>query len=116
MRHHNANRKFGRETNQRRALLRLLSESLMERGKIKTTLPKAKEVRSFIEPIITKGKNATLSSRRNIISRLGTQKRATILINSVAPKYKDRAGGYTRIVKLGRRKSDGSTMAIIELV
>ena len=116
MRHHKKNRVFGREAAQRRALLRLLASSLVQRGKIRTTEAKAKELRPFIEKLITKGKNDTLSSRRLLISRLGSQKVAAKIIRDVSPKYKERKGGYTRITKLGRRASDAAKLAQIELI
>lgn len=116
MRHHNSNRKFGRKSNLRLALLRSLAEGLLENGKITTTQAKAKELSSFVEKLITKGKNPTVASRRLIASRLGTPARAKTLVDTVAVRYKERAGGYTRIMKLEPRKSDGSPMAIIELV
>ena len=116
MRHGNSNRKFGRKTDERRALLSSLAEALFVRGKIKTTTPKAKELKSYAEKLITKARVGTLAARRSVISKLGNEKRAKKLFDVVAPKYKDRTGGYTRIVKLPNRTSDGSPMAIIELV
>lgn len=117
MRHHNNIRKFGRNKNQRNALLKGLMLSLIAHGKIETTEAKAKELRPFIEKIISKAKIGTLSSKRIIISRL-YNKTAEVnkLINEIAPKYKDRDGGYTRISKLPRREGDASKMAIIEFV
>jgi large subunit ribosomal protein L17 len=117
MRHHNNIRKFGRNKNQRNALLKGLMLSLIAHGKIETTEAKAKELRPFIEKIISKAKIGTLSSKRTIISRL-YNKTAEVnkLINEIAPKYKDRDGGYTRISKLPRREGDASKMAIIEFV
>jgi large subunit ribosomal protein L17 len=116
MRHHNANRKFGRETDGRRALLRSLAEGLILKGRITTTEAKAKELRPFVEKLVTKARQNTLASRRLVISRLGTEARAKKLVAEVAPRYVERAGGYTRIIKLPPRKSDGSKMAIIEFV
>lgn len=116
MRHGNSVRKFGRQSDERRALLRSLAEALFTKGKIKTTGAKAKELRSFAEKLITRARIDTVASRRILISRLGTEKRAKTLCDKVAPKYKDRNGGYTRIIKLPNRSTDGSTMAIIELV
>lgn len=115
MRHHNQNRKFGRVVKVRKALMNSLARSLVLHSKIKTTEPKAKELRPFIEKLITKGKNATLSNRRSIVTKIG--KDATVkLINDVSSEYTGRNGGYTRITKLGRRLADGSKMAIIEFV
>lgn len=116
MRHHNANRKFGRERNQRRALLRSLARELFLNGKIITTEAKAKEVRPFAEELITIARENTVASRRNVSSRLGENPIVPKLVDIIAPKYTGRAGGYTRIIKLDRRPSDGSKMAVIELV
>jgi len=116
MRHHDNIRKFGRPTDQRRALLRSLAEGLIENGKIKTTEAKAKELRPFIEKLVTTAKKGGVSAKRLAISTLGTVKRTEKLFKEIAPKYADRAGGYTRIVKLPVRPSDGSKMAVIEFV
>ncbi|MBI2108618.1 MAG: 50S ribosomal protein L17 [Parcubacteria group bacterium] len=116
MRHHNKNRKFGRERDQRRALLRGLALSLVTRGKIKTTEAKAKELRPFVEKLVTRGKNSSLSTHRLLVARLGNRVGAKKLIADIAPRYKERAGGYTRITKLPRRLGDASKMAIIEFV
>jgi large subunit ribosomal protein L17 len=116
MRHHNVNRKFHRETDQRRALLKSLAGNLILRGKIKTTEAKAKEVRSFVEKLITRGKTGTLASKRLLVAKLGSVQKANKVIKEIAPRYIGRAGGYTRITKLPPRISDGSKMAIIEFV
>ena len=116
MRHHNSVRKLSRETGQRRALLRSLAESLVVHGKIKTTEAKAKELRPFIEKLVTKGKDDTLASRRVLISRLGSPEVVKKMIDDFSKKYKERNGGYTRIVKLGQRGGDASPMALIEFV
>jgi large subunit ribosomal protein L17 len=117
MRHHNTVRKFGRKSNQRRALLKGLVLALIAHGKIKTTEAKAKELRPMIEKMITKANEGTLSSRRIIISRLYNLKaESNKLINEIAPKYKERSGGYTRITKLPRREGDASKMAMIEFI
>ena len=116
MRHHNTNRKLGRERNQRKALLKSLALSLITHGKIKTTEVRAKELRPFVEKLITKGKNDTLARRRSIIARLGNKAGGSRIVREIAPKYKTRSGGYTRITKLPQRKSDGSRMAVIEFV
>jgi len=115
MRHHNANRKFGREKNQRVALLRSLAYSLVLKGKIKTTEPKAKELRPYVEKLITLGKKQTLASRRLLESRVGAGA-AKKIAGTLSTTYKERAGGYTRITKLTPRVSDGSKMAVIEFV
>ncbi|MCR4334809.1 MAG: 50S ribosomal protein L17 [Patescibacteria group bacterium] len=116
MRHHNNTRKFGREKNQRNALLKSLALSLLIKEKIKTTEAKAKELRPFVEKLVTKSKTGTLAMRRLISSRIGDNDGVDALIKEIGPKYKDRNGGYTRIIKLPRRQSDGSKMAIIEFV
>ncbi|MFA6094773.1 MAG: 50S ribosomal protein L17 [Candidatus Paceibacterota bacterium] len=117
MRHGNANRKFGREKGQREALLKTLAVSLILKEKIKTTTPKAKEIRPFVEKLITKGKANDLASRRLVESRLGSRSGAAKKVFDIlAPKYAKRAGGYLRITKLVARKSDGSPMAQIEFV
>src|SRR3989344_5266327 len=115
MRHGNTNRKFGRTSNQRKELMRNLAIALLERGKIETSEAKAKDLRPYVERIITKGKNDTVASRRLVsakLNRAATDK----LFKEIGPKFKDRAGGYTRIRHLANRMSDGARMAIIELV
>jgi len=118
MKHHNSTRKLGRVSGQRTALLRSLAISLVKHGKIKTTEAKAKELRPFIEKLVTKAKAGDLSSRRILSSRLGsggvdaTKK----LVDEIAPKYKEREGGYTRVVKMTQRGGDGSSVAQIEFV
>jgi large subunit ribosomal protein L17 len=117
MRNHNNIRKFGRTKNQRHALLKGLMLSLIAHGKIETTEAKAKELRPFIEKMITKANVGTLASRRLVISRLyNLTAEANKLIDEIAPKYKNTPGGYTRITKLPRRGGDASKMAIIEFI
>jgi len=117
MRHHNINRKFGRDKTQKRALLNSLVFNLIVREKIKTTLPKAKELRPIIEKLITHAKKGDLATRKLIISKLsGHNKEVKKLFEVLAPKYSDKNGGYTRVLKLGNRKADGAPMAIIEFV
>ncbi len=116
MRHHNVVRKFGRETGQRKALMRSLAESLVIHGKIVTTEAKAKSLRPFMEKLVTRGRSDTLASRRLLISRLGSTTIVKKMIDEISKKYKDRKGGYTRITKLGQRLGDGSPMALIEFV
>ncbi len=117
MRHHNNVRKFGRDKTQKRALLNSLALNLIVREKIKTTLPKAKELRPFVEKLITNAKKGDLATRRVIMSKLSNGgKEVKKLFEVLAPKYKDKKGGYTRVLKLGARKSDGAPMAIIEFV
>ncbi len=114
MRHHNKNRKFGRERKVRTALIRSLARSLIIHGGINTTEAKAKEIRPFVEKLVTLSKKGE-GKRRLMEARVGVTS-AGRLLETVAPKYKERAGGYTRITKLGRRPSDGSPMARIEFV
>ena len=116
MRHHNKNRKFGRMRDERHALLRSLALSLITRGKITTTEAKAKELRPFVEKLITRGKDSSLASRRLLLSRLHNEAGAKKLITDISPRYQKRSGGYTRITKIPRRQSDASTMAVIEFV
>ncbi len=117
MRHGNNVRKFGRNKNQRHALLKGLMLALIAHGKIQTTEAKAKELRPSIEKMVTKANIGTLASRRLVISRLyNLTAEANKLIDDIAPKYKGRTGGYTRITKLPRREGDASKMAIIEFI
>lgn len=116
MRHHDNIRKFGRERGQRLALLKSLALALVTHGNITTTEAKAKELRPFVEKLVTRAKDKTLASRRLLLSRLGVEDGVSRLIKDVAPKYEKRAGGYTRIVKLPRRLSDGGAMAVIEFI
>ena len=117
MRHHNSKRKFGRSKTQRHALLNSLALNLIVREKIKTTEPKAKELRPFIEKLITRAKRGDLATRRLIISKLSNRNsEVKKLFEIFAPRYADKKGGYTRVLKLGARKSDGAKMAIIEFV
>lgn len=116
MRHHNKNRTLGRPTSQRRALLKSLACSLIRDKKIVTTEAKAKELRPFIERMVTHGKEDTITSRRFISSRLGNVDLTEKLVKEISSKYSAREGGYTRIIKLPIRKSDASKMAQIEFV
>jgi large subunit ribosomal protein L17 len=115
MRHHNANRKFGRDKNQRKALLNSLARSLVLHDKIKTTEPKAKEVRALVERLVTYGKKGTVASARLLAERVG-KTAAKKVADTLAKKYDGKQGGYTRITKSGRRTSDGAGTAIIEFV
>lgn len=119
MRHHNVNRKFGRESNARRALMRSLALALIDKEHIETTEAKAKEVRPYVEKLITKGKNNTIATRRNLVSQLGSggETAARKIVEELAPRYADRPGGYLRVVKTRDRiGSDGAAMAIVEFV
>ncbi len=110
------NRKFSRPTDQRIAMLKNLTTSLLENGRIETTVAKAKEVRSTAEKMITLGKQNTLHARRNALTYITKEDVVKKLFDEIAPKYADRQGGYTRIIKIGPRRGDAAEMAIIELV
>ncbi len=116
MRHHNTKRKFGRDKNQRKALLSSLALNLIVRGKIKTTEPKAKELRPFVEGLVTESKKNTVASRRIVTSRLGSAEAVQKLHTDIAVRFAARAGGYTRIVRLGRVGTRVAEMARIEFV
>src|SRR4026208_1724938 len=116
MRHRNEGRKLSRNTSHRRALLRNLVTSLLEHGRVMTTLPKAKEVRPLAEKMITLGKRDNLAARRMVHSYLLKDATAKKVFDTIAPKFADRKGGYSRIIKLGNRKGDGADLAIIELL
>lgn len=117
MRHHNANRKFGRPASQRRALLKSLAVALVSHGAITTTDAKARELRPFVEKMITTGKKKTLSSRRDLLARLDNNEAVVSkIIDTYAEKYENRPGGYIRIYKLPRRLGDAALMAKIEFV
>jgi len=115
MKHHKAKRTLGRDKDERNALLRSLAISLVEHGSIKTTEAKAKELRPYVEKLVTHGKKGTLAGRRLLESKIGkvSSKR---LFDEISPKFKERNGGYTRIVKLPIRKTDAAKMAYIEFV
>lgn len=115
MRHGNVNRKFGRERGQRKAMLASLARNLIIKGRIKTTEARAKEIRPMVEKMVTKGKTATLASRRALIAALHDERVVRKLVKT-ADTYKERSGGYLRIVKMGPRKGDAAPMAIIEFV
>ena len=116
MRHHSNIRKFGREKSQRHALLRSLARNLIRDGRIKTTTAKAKELRPYVEKLVTKAKNATVASRRLVNSRIMSPTETKKLFDTIAPKYASRAGGYTRIIKLPNRDMDEAPMSLIEFV
>ena len=116
--HGNNKRKFGREKTVRIALMNSLAFNLIVRGKIKTTLPKAKELRPMIEKLVTHAKKGDLAARRLVLAKLGGHHSREVkkLFEVIAPKYKGVSGGYTRVLKLGVRKADGAPMAMIEFV
>ncbi len=115
--HGNKNRTFGRSRSQRTALVRGLAVSLIENGKIKTTEAKAKELRPFIERLVSHGKKNTVAARRIVASRLGEPAADIIkkVFEEIAPKFATRAGGYTRVIKMGRTPA-GRDEAVIEFV
>ena len=116
MRHHSNKRKFGREKNQRNALMSSLARNLIRDNRIKTTTAKAKELRPMVEKLVTKAKVVTVAARREINSRIHSAVETKKLFDTIAPKYKDRKGGYTRIIRLPNRDLDGSPMSLIEFV
>ena len=117
MRHKLAGRKFSRTSAHRKAMFKNMSVSLIENELIRTTLPKAKDLRSVIEPIITHAKNHdVVAGRRLAFSRLRDRKAVQKLFTELAPRYRERAGGYVRILKCGYRPGDQAPMAYVELV
>ena len=116
MRHRVAGRKFDRSTDHRRAMFRNLVADLLRHERIKTTEAKAKEVRGMAERIITLGKEGSVHSRRQARRSMNDVKLVKKVFDEIAPRYADRHGGYTRIVKLGHRLGDNAAMAYIELV
>ena len=116
MRHRNGHRKLSRNTPHRRALLRNLVTDLLDHGRLMTTLPKAKEVRPLAEKMITLGKRDNLHARRQLQAYLLREAVAKKVFDTIAPRFADRKGGYSRIIKLGNRKGDGADLAIIELL
>jgi len=116
MRHHDKFKTLGREKGQRTSLVRSLVRSLILHGGITTTETRAKELRKYIEPLITKGKRADLASHRLINSKIDDAKVSKKLIDVISKSFVKRPGGYTRVIKLPLRKSDGAKMARIEFV
>ena len=116
MRHRKSGRKFNINSSHRKALFSNMVNSLFKHELIKTTLPKAKELRSYAEPLITLSKEDSVSKRRLAFSRLRDRDIVTKLFNELGPRYKNRAGGYLRIMKCGFRAGDDAPMAYVELV
>ena len=116
MRHGNGLRKLNRTSSHRLAMLRNMSNSLLQHELIKTTLPKAKELRRVVEPLITLGKKDNLANRRLAFNRLLDRDMVTKLFTELGPRYATRPGGYTRILKFGFRVGDNAPMALVELV
>ena len=109
-------RKLGRTSDHRNAMLRAMVTYLFENGKIETTVTRAKEVRSMAEKMVTLGKKEDLSSKRQVFSYITKETVAKKVIDEYGPKYADRNGGYTRIIKIGARRGDAAEMAVLELV
>ena len=116
MRHHRAGRKLGRDSAHRKALYANLAGALFEHGRIKTTLAKAKEVRPIAEQLITLARRGDVHARRQALAYLRSQDVVHTLFSEVAPRFADRPGGYSRVVKLGPRQGDAAEMAYLELV
>lgn len=116
MRHRHGLRKLNRTSSHRLAMFRNMSVSLIEHEAIKTTLPKAKELRRVLEPLITLAKNPTVANRRLAFARLRDRDAVTKLFDVLGPRFQERNGGYTRILKMGFRQGDNAPMAYMELV
>lgn len=116
MRHGHGLRKLNRTSAHRKAMLRNMANSLLKHEAIKTTLPKAKELRRFVEPLITLAKRPTLANRRLAFDRLRDRETVVKLFNELGPRFQNRPGGYTRILKMGFRVGDNAPMAYMELV
>ncbi len=116
MRHRNSGRKLNRNSSHRKAMFKNMAASLFEHEVIRTTLPKAKELRGVVEPLSTWGKKDSVANRRLAFARIGDRDVVTKLFNEIAPRSANRPGGYVRILKCGFRQGDKAPMAIVELV
>ncbi len=116
MRHGNGLRKLNRTSSHRLAMFRNMAVALLTHEAIKTTLPKAKELRRIVEPLITMGKNPTLANKRLAFARLRDRELVVKLFAEIGPRYVGRNGGYTRVLKMGHRQGDNAPMAFMELV
>ncbi|MEO1888338.1 MAG: 50S ribosomal protein L17 [Cycloclasticus sp.] len=116
MRHRKSGRQLNRNSSHRKAMFQNMANSLIDHEVIRTTLPKAKELRRFVEPLITASKNDSVAKRRLVFARLRDRDSVTKLFNKLAPRYKERPGGYLRILKCGFRTGDAAPMAYVELV
>ncbi len=116
MRHRHGYRKLGRTSSHRAALLKNLTIALIENGKIETTVPKAKELRSYAEKLITIARTGEANAHKAVFAALQSKEATKKLMNEIAPEYKERNGGYTRITRTRIRRGDATTMAFIELV
>lgn len=116
MRHRKVSRRFSRTSSHRKAMFQNLSTAVIRHGLIKTTVPKAKDLRRVLEPLITLAKEDSVAKRRLAFARLRDQDAVSKLFNEIAPRFKTRPGGYIRVLKCGNRKGDAAPMAIVELV
>lgn len=116
MRHRHSGRQLGRNSSHRKAMFKNMAVSLLRHEIIRTTLPKAKELRRVVEPLITRGKQDTVANRRIIFARTRDSEITAKLFTEIGPRYQDRPGGYIRILKCGFRKGDRAPMAYVELV
>lgn len=116
MKHQVAHRNFGRPSGPRRAMFRIMVTNLLKNGRIKTTESKAKEIRPLAEKMITLGKGGTLHERRQAAAFITEDKVVKMVFDEIAPRYKDRDGGYTRLVRLGPRKGDAAEVTLLELI
>ncbi|MDH3588231.1 MAG: 50S ribosomal protein L17 [Gammaproteobacteria bacterium] len=116
MRHRKSGRQLNRNSPHRRAMFRNMSASLLQHETIRTTVPKAKELRRVVEPLITMAKVDGVDRRRLAFDRLRDRKAVTKLFNEIGPRFKDRPGGYLRILKIGNRPGDAAPMALVQLV
>ncbi|CEK09469.1 50S ribosomal protein L17 [Legionella hackeliae] len=116
MRHRNSGRSFSRTSSHRKAMFSNMCTSLIEHELIKTTLPKAKELRRYIEPLITVSKKDSVATRRYVFDRLRSKSAVGKLFTTLGPRYVERPGGYVRVLKCGYRPGDNAPMAIVELV
>lgn len=116
MRHRNTGRKFNRTSSHRKAMFSNMCTSLIEHELIRTTLPKAKELRRYIEPLITVSKTDSVASRRHVFDTLRSKSAVGKLFTTLGPRYNERPGGYVRVLKCGYRAGDNAPMAIVELV
>lgn len=116
MRHLKKGRKLGRTSSHKRAMLRNLATSLFRHGRITTTDAKAKELIPFVERLITRAKDPTLHNRRYVLSYIKDKKVVKGLFDTISPSFKDREGGYLRVMKKGQRKGDGAPMSVVEIV
>jgi large subunit ribosomal protein L17 len=116
MRHRNIGRRFKRSSSHRKAMFQNMVNSIITHGLIKTTLPKAKDLRRYVEPFVTMAKEDSVAKRRLAFDRLRNKETVAKLFNEIGPRFKTRPGGYVRILKCGNRKGDCAPMAIVEFV